>query len=89
MPAALGAMRQLYDVIALDGDTAAQAQVMRVSQAVTMLASFPQAGRSGRVAGTRGLVIGNTQFIAAYRVKGGEIQLLRILHGRRRWPAAL
>lgn len=36
-------------------------------------------GHSGRVKGTRELVIVRTPYIAAYRIKGEKIQILRIL----------
>ena len=51
-----------------------------------LLPSNPDMGRSGRVPGTRELVIPNTPFIVPYRVLGTTIQILRIFHGARRWP---
>jgi toxin ParE1/3/4 len=35
---------------------------------------------------TRELVISRTSFIAAYRVKGERIEILRVLHGSQQWP---
>ena len=52
-----------------------------------MLAQHPLMGREGRVKGTRELVIGSYPFIAVYRVKKTRIEVLRWLHGARRWPA--
>jgi len=41
-------------------------------------------GRPGRVPETRELVI--QPYIVAYRVKGGIVQILRVLHSAREWP---
>jgi len=35
------------------------------------------------------LVIGRTPHVVAYRSRGDAIEILRVLHGRQRWPAAL
>jgi toxin ParE1/3/4 len=52
----------------------------------TLLCDHPELGRSGRVPGTRELVIPRTPFIVPYRVVGNTIQILRVFHGARRWP---
>ncbi len=54
-----------------------------------MLAQHPLMGREGRLAGTRELVIVGSPFIAVYRVKKTRIEILRVLHGARRWPREL
>jgi toxin ParE1/3/4 len=54
-----------------------------------MLAQHPLMGREGRVVGTRELVIGGSPFIAVYRVKKTRVEILRLLHGARRWPREL
>jgi len=50
------------------------------------LAEHPELGRLGRVRGTRELVVTGTRYLLIYRVKGDEIQILRVLHGRQQWP---
>jgi toxin ParE1/3/4 len=57
--------------------------------AVAGLARFPQSGRPGRRAGTRELVVGRTPYLVPYRILGETIEILRVLHGSRQWPAAL
>ena len=44
------------------------------------------AGREGRVAGTRELVIRGTPFIVAYRVVRNEVHVLAVMHAARKWP---
>jgi toxin ParE1/3/4 len=56
---------------------------------VQQLATFPMAGRSGRVRDTRELVISNTPFIAAYAIDHDRIVVLAIYHGAQQWPEAL
>ncbi|HET6521471.1 MAG TPA: type II toxin-antitoxin system RelE/ParE family toxin, partial [Geminicoccaceae bacterium] len=50
------------------------------------LAQHPESGRPGRVPGTRELVVSGTPYIVPYRVQGNTVQILRVLHGARKWP---
>jgi len=75
--------------IARDNAPAADRQVGRVLAAVATLLPFPEIGRPGRRAGTRELAVSRTSYIAAYRLRGDAIEILRVLHGRQRWPDAL
>jgi plasmid stabilization system protein ParE len=43
-------------------------------------------GRPGRIEGTRELVISRTPYIAAYRIVGNTVRILRVLHGAQQWP---
>lgn len=57
-----------------------------IQRQTSMLATHTDMGRPGRLPGTRELVITGTPFIAAYRVRGDVVAILRLLHGARRWP---
>jgi toxin ParE1/3/4 len=59
---------------------------MRIVSSVQRLATFPMAGRAGRVPGTRELVISNTPFIAAYALHHDRIVVLAVYHGAQQWP---
>lgn len=72
--------------ITRDNPAAADRQVRFVLAAVANLLRFPEIGRPGRRTGTRELVINRTPYIAAYRLRGDRIEVLRIIHGRQRWP---
>lgn len=53
---------------------------------VGMLADHPQLGRTGRVRGTRELVITGLPYIVAYYLKGQDVRILAVLHTSRKWP---
>jgi toxin ParE1/3/4 len=74
------------EFIARDDPEAARRVFKRIWEAVQMIAEHPDAGRAGRVPGTRELVIAGTPFIIPYRVVENTVQILRDLHGKRKWP---
>lgn len=74
------------DYIAKESLLAAIDQDAEIERQVDMLLAHPNMGRPGRVKTTRELVISRTSFIAAYRVKGERIEMLRVLHGSQHWP---
>lgn len=72
--------------VARDSPAAAQRQVATIADAVERLADFPSSGRSGRVEGTRELVVPGTPYIIPYRVRSGTVEILRVFHASRKWP---
>ena len=67
---------------------AAAAVARRIRDAADSLATFPECGRPGRVAGTRELVV--PPCVIAYRVAEGDVvDILKVLHGAQRWPERL
>jgi toxin ParE1/3/4 len=79
----------IFDYVAANNPRAAVSLDDRIESRVEGLAQFPEMGRPGRVQGTRELVIHRTSYIAAYRIVGDTIQILRILHGAQQWPEAM
>jgi plasmid stabilization system protein ParE len=65
---------------------AAEKMLDTIFSAVEILETYPAAGRRGRVAGIRELVILKTPFLIPYRVRRKSIQILALLHGARKWP---
>jgi toxin ParE1/3/4 len=57
-----------------------------IFEAVGRLEQFPFAGRPGRVAGTRELVVTATRYLVAYRARKEVVQILAVMHGAQRWP---
>ncbi len=74
------------EYIARDSPRAAAATVSAIAKAVSQLEHNPSLGRSGRVAGTRELVVPGTPYIVPYRVQRERVEILRVLHGARKWP---
>ncbi len=71
--------------IAKDNPLAAQAVAQRIDEAARGLLVQPHMGRPGHIEGTREQVVSKTPYLIVYRVRGPEIELLRIWHSRRGW----
>jgi addiction module RelE/StbE family toxin len=83
---AIADLTSLREYIA-DHDPVAAARInQRLQSAARQLATMPQIGRAGRVADTRELVVPRTPYLIAYRIRGDRVEILRVLHGARRWP---
>lgn len=76
----------IFDYIEEDSPHAAVVVDDRIRVQVRQLLQFPETGRPGRIEGTRELVISRTPYIAAYRVTGDTVRILRVLHGAQLWP---
>jgi len=76
----------IFDYIEEDSPHAAVLVDDRIRVQVRQLLQFPETGRPGRIEGTRELVIGRTPYIAAYRITGDIVRILRVLHGAQLWP---
>jgi toxin ParE1/3/4 len=80
-------LRAAYDYWARESSPhAADTMLGRIFSTVELLERFPEAGRRGRISGTRELVIVPTPFLVAYRIRRGKIEILSLLHGARKWP---
>ncbi|MEW6366885.1 MAG: type II toxin-antitoxin system RelE/ParE family toxin [Acidobacteriota bacterium] len=77
----------IFDHISRDSPMAAADEAGKVLDAIAHLGEHPALGRAGRVPGTRELVV--SSYVVAYRVRNDAVQILRILHGARRWPKKL
>jgi len=77
------------DYIARDDPAAAARTVVRIFEAVEQLVMFPALGRPGRVVGTRELVVTGTPYIIPYRVRGDQVEILRVFQAARKWPEEL
>lgn len=76
--------------IARDNPKGANETVQRIVDAIYSLAENPKLdiSRAGRVPGTRELIVDRT-YLVAYRVRRGELEILRVLHAKQRWPDRL
>lgn len=79
------ALRNLDEIatyIAQDNPERATTFARELRTSVGKLEQFPALGRAGRVQGTRELVI-HKNYITIYRVRGKDVQILRIHHTAR------
>jgi toxin ParE1/3/4 len=79
-------VRAIRKYIAEDNPDAAAEVAGNLRRAAAILASYPAAGRPGRLPHTRELVVTGTPYVLPYRVRNGVIEILRVLHGSRKWP---
>jgi toxin ParE1/3/4 len=79
----------IFNYIEAENPRAAANVDERIGAQVKILKKFPEAGRIGRVEGTRELVIHRTPYLAAYQVKGNTVRILRVLHGAQLWPGEI
>ena len=85
MPA-VDQLRNIFDYIAEGDPTTAERTVQRIHQAILRTARMPNAGRIGRVQGTREITVSGTSYLVAYRIAERMIHVLAILHGAKEWP---
>ena len=83
---ALSDLDELMDYIAQDNPEAATKVAGGIWETTRMLSNHPAMGKPGRVPGTREMVVTGTSYIVPYRVVANEVQILRVLHGARKWP---
>ncbi len=77
---------EIQDYIARDDEAAAYRVAQRIRTQVARLAQHPQLGRPGHMAGTRELSITGTPYFVVYRIERRSVDVLTIVHARRRWP---
>jgi toxin ParE1/3/4 len=75
-----------FEYIAEENRRAAARTADQIWDSTQLLGRHPMAGREGRVAGTRELVIAGTPFLVAYRIEKNEVRILAVLHAAREWP---
>jgi addiction module RelE/StbE family toxin len=83
---AVSDLESIRQYIARDSPGAARKVAQRIKEVINRLNDFPLSGRVGRVSETRELVIPETSYIAAYVIRGDEVLIAAVLHGRRNWP---
>ena len=83
---ALDDLDELMGYIAKDNSEATTKVARQIWETTRMLSNHPAMGKPGRVPGTREMLATGTSYIIPYRAIANEIQILRVLHGARKWP---
>ena len=86
---ALADRRDLIDYLETRSIAAAILIDDRIDAAFELLRDFPGAGRIGRIAGTRELVVHGTPYVAAYGIENNAVVVLALIHAARDWPDSL
>ena len=76
----------ICDYIQQNSPAAARRVATSIHDQIGSLAQFPESGRTGRKPETRELVLTHLPYLVVYRLHGGAIEILRILHGAQNWP---
>jgi toxin ParE1/3/4 len=79
-------IKAAYDYVAVDSADTADRFLKIIQKAPAILLRHPMAGRAGRIAGTRELVVPGTPWIVPYRIRRGFIDILAVIHAARKWP---
>ncbi len=77
---ALAQLDRVYECIAQENPKAARWVFTQIRDTTQKLKRFPNAGRIGKVEGTRELIVTNLPYLIVYRVRATEVQILRVLH---------
>ncbi len=83
---ALNDLAEIVEYIGQDNPDAAAETAERILTVVGQLADAPALGRPGRVPKTRELIVAGTPYLVPYRVKRGDVQILRVFHTAQRTP---
>ena len=86
---ALSDLDSIEEYIARKNPGAAVRVVLSVIAAVELLVEQPGLGRTGRVEGTKEIVLTDIPYTVAYRIKNERVEVLRVLHQARQWPAKM
>jgi addiction module RelE/StbE family toxin len=85
-------LRRLDEIgqyISTENAPAAARVIDRLVSIVDLLSDVPVMGRTGRIPGTRELVIPRLPYILVYRLTARTVDILTILHASQRWPKEL
>ncbi|WP_370649401.1 type II toxin-antitoxin system RelE/ParE family toxin [Neorhizobium galegae] len=74
--------------VAHDNPDASARVVARIVASVDILGEMPAAGRMGRIAGTREVVLSDIPYIIPYRVRE-DIEIITVMHASQKWPTRL
>lgn len=86
---ALDDRNAIFDFIEADSPRSAVLVDEKIEAASDHLKCFPEAGRPGRVAGTRECLVTGLPYVLAYTIDGEAVRILRVLHAAQVWPGKL
>ena len=78
---------QIFDYIAADSPRAAVKMDEIFSKATVRLADHPKFGRTGRIPGTREVIL-HKSYCLVYEIEQETVWVLALVHTARQWPPA-
>lgn len=87
LPAADDDLLEIYLSIGVHNEDAAARLIDRIQTALLRLIDFPESAQSREDLGTGIRTMPISGYLAAHRVIGDEVQIVRVLHGARDLPA--
>ena len=76
----------IFDYLDERNPQAASANDLAIEKQIERLRVFPMLGKTGRIEGTRELMIKGTPYFVAYQLERSTVRILRILHTSQLWP---
>ena len=77
----------LFSYVAADNPSSARKLRDTIFSKIEILVETPSIGRPGRVPETKELIIDNTPYIIPYRCVHDRLEIIRVYHSSRKWPA--
>ena len=84
--AALKDLAEIAEYIAEENIQAARRVVSEIRRQSLILSRHTDIGRSGRVLGTRELVVTKFPYVIAYEVTQKSVDILAVIHASKLWP---
>lgn len=84
--AAVNDLKNIADYFFEESPEHAVRVVRKIFDAPSLLTTFPNRGRLGKVPGTRELVMSSLPYVVIYRVEVDVVYIVRILHAAQMWP---
>ncbi len=88
LPQAANALDEEFAFLARRNPDAARRVFQRIVLTTRRLSDFPASGRQGHVPDTRELVVSGLPYVIVYKVRANAVEILRVFHTARDWPAA-
>ncbi len=84
--AARADIQSIHNYIAQENWSIAARAIGIIEQAISRLELFPLSGRTGKVEGTRELVVPRLPYIAVYRVIADTVEIIAVFHASQNKP---
>jgi len=84
--AALEDLTEIAEHIAEENAQAARRVVTEIRRQSLILSTYSDIGKTGRVSGTRELVITKFPYVIAYEVAQKSVDVLAVVHASKLWP---